>query len=293
MERRVGGIEMKFVIITGLSGAGKSEVLKVLEDQGFYCIANLPPVLLKDFVELTMSKKSEFENVALLINTKESDAINKFFENIKDLSESDIDYEILFLEASDRVLTKRFKELRRPHPFSPDGGIVKGIELEREELKAVKSKANHIIDTSNMTLGKLKEEVTKIFLEGSKSEKLSISVVSFGFKKGIPMDIDLLFDVRFLPNPYYIDELRPLTGNDSEVRDYVMGFEESRIFLEKLKGMVEYLIPYYIKEGKSQLVIGIGCTGGKHRSVTIANELHEYLVEKEYRVTVTHREQEK
>lgn len=284
---------MKFIIITGLSGAGKSEVLKVLEDQGFYCIANLPPVLLKDFVELTISKKSDFKNVALLINTKESDAIHKFFENIKDLSESDIDYEILFLEASDRALTKRFKELRRPHPFSPDGGIVKGIELEREELKEIKGKANHIIDTSNMTLGKLKEEVTKIFLEGSESEKLSISIISFGFKKGIPMDIDLLFDVRFLPNPYYIEELRPLTGNDREVREYVMGFEESGIFLEKLKSMVEYLIPYYIKEGKSQLVIGIGCTGGKHRSVTIANELNEYLLDKEYRVTVIHREQEK
>lgn len=284
---------MKFVIITGLSGAGKSEVLKVLEDQGFYCIANLPPVLLKDFVELTIRKKGEFKNVALLINTKEGDAINEFFNNLEELNETDIDYEILFLEASDRVLTKRFKELRRPHPFNPEGGIIKGIELERKELENIKKKADHIVDTSNLTLGKLKEEITGIFLDGNISEKLSVSVVSFGFKKGIPMDIDLLFDVRFLPNPYYIDELRPLTGNDREVREYVMGFEESQTFLEKLKNMVEYLIPYYIKEGKSQLIIGIGCTGGRHRSVTIANELHEYLLEKQFRVTVNHREQEK
>jgi RNase adapter protein RapZ len=293
MERGLGGIGMKFVIITGLSGAGKSEVLKVLEDQGFYCIANLPPVLLKDFVELTISKKSEFKNVALLVNTKEGDAIKEFFRNLEELNNMDINYETLFLEASDRVLTKRFKELRRPHPFNPNGGIIKGIELERKELEDIKKKADHIIDTSNMTLGKLKEEVTGIFLEGSNSEKLSVSVVSFGFKKGIPMDIDLLFDVRFLPNPYYIDELRPLTGNDQEVREYVMGFEESQTFLEKLKNMVEYLIPYYIKEGKSQLIIGIGCTGGRHRSVTIANELYEYLSEKQFRVTVNHREQEK
>jgi RNase adapter protein RapZ len=288
----MGGVLMKFVIITGLSGAGKNEALKILEDQGFYCIANLPPALLKDFVEFTMSKKEKFDNVALLVNTKEGNVVEEFFNNLEELDKMDINYEILFLEASDRVLIKRFKELRRPHPFNPEGGIVKGIEREREALEQIKEKSDHIINTSDFKIGKLKEEVTKLLLDKTSSEKLSISVLSFGFKKGVPMDIDLMFDVRFLPNPYYIDELRDFTGNDSEVRDYVMGFEESEMFLEKLKNMVEYLIPFYIREGKSQLIIGIGCTGGKHRSVTIANELYEYLKEKNYRANVIHREQD-
>lgn len=283
---------MKFVIITGLSGAGKNETLKILEDQGFYCIANLPPTLLKDFVELTMSKKEGFENVALLINTKEGNVVDEFFRNLEELDKMDINYEIIFLEASDRVLIKRFKELRRPHPFNPEGGIVKGIEKERKTMESIKEKANHIINTSDYNLGKLKEEVTDILLDQTNAEKLSILVVSFGFKKGIPMDIDLMFDVRFLPNPYYVDELREFTGNDANVRDYVMNFEESTTFLEKLKNMVEYLIPYYIREGKSQLIIGIGCTGGKHRSVTIANELYKYLKEKNFKVAISHREQD-
>lgn len=284
---------MKFIIITGLSGAGKSEALKVLEDHGFYCMANLPPALLKDFIELCLNKKEDQENIALLVNTKEGNLVNELFNNLEELNKMNIDYEILFLEASDTVLVKRFKELRRPHPQNPNGRIIEGIEQERIALQKIKHRADHIIDTSNLNLGKLKEELTEIFIEGKSSEKLSISIVSFGFKKGLPMDVDLLFDVRFLPNPYYIDELRPLTGNDREVRDYVMGFEESKAFLEKLKNMVEFLIPYYVKEGKSQLIIGIGCTGGKHRSVTIANELYEYLSAQNLRVMVNHREREK
>lgn len=281
---------MKFVIITGLSGAGKSEALKILEDFGFYCISNLPSVLLKDFVELSIDKKQNVESVGLIVNTKGERHIEEFMSNLKDLDESDINYELLFLEASTETLIKRYKQLRRPHPGNPKGSIVEGIEKEKKELNKIKEKANHIVDTSGLTIGKLKEEISKLYIGEGKKLGLSTSIVSFGFKKGMPLDVDLVFDVRFLPNPYYIDELRHLTGNDKRIRDYVMSFEESKIFFDKLKDMIAFLIPQYVKEGKSQLIIGIGCTGGKHRSVTIANELYGYLSSKDFVVTKSHKE---
>lgn len=281
---------MKFVIITGLSGAGKSQAMKSMEDLGFYCVDNLPPSLIPKFAELCFHAKGDIEKIALVIDIRGGRFFDDLFESLDTIEKMGYAYEILFLEASDEVLIKRFKETRRNHPLSPEGRIIEGIEAERQKLSQLKSRAKHIIDTSNLTSSQLKEEIRKIYVEGLKSENLTISILSFGFKKGIPLDADLVFDVRFLPNPHYIDTLRDFTGDDPEVREYVMKWPESIAFVEKLKDLLFFLIPYYIKEGKSQLVIAIGCTGGKHRSVTVANILYESLLEKGYRVTINHRD---
>lgn len=284
---------MKFIIITGLSGAGKSQAVKVFEDIGYYCMDNLPPALLPDFADLCLYSKRNIDKVAVVVDIRGGKFFNDLFKGLYDLEESGFEYKILFLDASDEVLIKRFKEQRRPHPLSTEGRIVDGIERERERLNEVKMKSNYIIDTSNLTTAMLKEEIKNIFLEGKETKNLTVSIVSFGFKKGIPLDADLVFDVRFLPNPYYIDELKDFTGNDESVREYVMKWEQTNTFVKKLIDMIDFLIPFYIKEGKSQLVIAIGCTGGKHRSVTIANVLYEDLKQKGYRVIMGHRDCEK
>lgn len=284
---------MKFIIITGLSGAGKSQAVRVLEDIGYYCMDNLPPALLPDFADLCLYSKRNIEQVAVVVDIRGGKFFNDLFKSLYDLEESGFEYKILFLDASDEVLIKRFKEQRRPHPLSIEGRIIDGIEREREKLNEVKMKSNYIIDTSNLTSAMLKEEIKNIFLEGKEAKNLTVSIVSFGFKKGIPLDADLVFDVRFLPNPFYITELKDFTGNDENVRSYVMKWEQTKTFIDKLIDMVDFLIPYYIKEGKSQLVIAIGCTGGKHRSVTIANVLYEDLKEKGYRTIMNHRDCEK
>ncbi|WP_352418719.1 RNase adapter RapZ [Proteiniborus sp.] len=284
---------MKFIIITGLSGAGKSQAVKVFEDIGYYCMDNLPPALLPDFADLCLYSKRNIDQVAVVADIRGGKFFNDLFKSLYDLEESGFEYKILFLDASDEVLIKRFKEQRRPHPLSTEGRIIDGIEREREKLKEVKMKSNYIIDTSNLTNAMLKEEIKNIFLEGKETMNLTVSIVSFGFKKGIPLDADLVFDVRFLPNPYYIAELKDFTGNDENVREYVMRWEQTKTFINKLIDMIDFLIPYYIKEGKSQLVIAIGCTGGKHRSVTIANVLYDDLKKKGYRVIMGHRDCEK
>jgi len=281
---------MKFVIITGLSGAGKSQAMKALEDLGFYCVDNLPPVLISKFAELCDNSNGEIQKVALVIDIRGGKFFDDLFANLEKLGEEGYEYEILFLEASDKVLINRFKETRRVHPLSPAGRILDGIKAERERLKELKERANIVIDTSDMTPGNLKEVIKKIYVEGTDTANFRISIISFGFKKGIPLDSDLVFDVRFLPNPHYIDELKDFTGNDRQVQDFVLKWPESHRFLEKLKDMVEFLIPYYVREGKSQLVISIGCTGGKHRSVTVANILYNYLKEKGNNVSIEHRE---
>ncbi|WP_026894600.1 RNase adapter RapZ [Clostridiisalibacter paucivorans] len=281
---------MEFVIVTGLSGAGKSQAIKVMEDIGFYCMDNLPPSLLPKFTELCYQSKGRIEKVALVVDIRGGKFFDDLFESLDILKERGYKYTILFLEASDDTLIKRYKELRRPHPLTPDGRIIDGIKKEREILSEVKKKSDNIIDTSNFTIWMLKEEIQKIFLEGKKPDNFTISVLSFGFKYGIPLDADLVFDVRFLPNPHYIDELRDFTGNDRNVRDYVMSWDQTRIFAQKLKDMIDFLIPYYVKEGKSQLVIAMGCTGGKHRSVTLANLLHEHLRQRGLRSVVNHRD---
>lgn len=280
---------MKFLIVTGMSGAGKTTVLKFLEDINYFCADNIPPMLLLKFAEL-FEQSNEIDKIALGIDIRGGKMFKDLFEGLKQLTDSGFDYEILFLDASDRTLINRFKETRRSHPLSKDGSIEEGIKKEREILKDVKERSNYIIDTSKTLTKELKEQINNIFLLNSGFEGLMITVCSFGFKYGIPTDADLVFDVRFLPNPYYISELKELTGNDKEVYDYVIGFEESRVFIDKLIDMLEFLIPQYVKEGKTRLVIAIGCTGGRHRSVSIANALFEELSKKRKSVTIKHME---
>lgn len=268
---------MELVIITGMSGAGKSQAIKVLEDINYYCMDNLPPALLPNFAELCKSSSMDVSKVAVVADIRGGIFFEDLFNSLKELENKGIKYSILFLDASDEDLIKRFKELRRPHPLSYAGTITDGIAKEREKLEEVKKKSNYIIDTTNMKLGRLKEEILNIFLKGNIYHNLSITVISFGYKYGLPKDSDLVFDVRFLPNPHYIDHLRNFTGNDKSVQDYVMSFETTSEFLDKLFDMLKFLLPLYIKEGKSSLVIAIGCTGGKHRSVTISNYLAKCL----------------
>ena len=284
---------MRFVIVTGMSGAGKTSVLKFLEDINFFCVDNLPPALLPKFAELCYEQEGEIERVAMGIDIRGGRLFNDLFEVLSDLQTKGYEYEILFLDASDEVLIKRYKETRRSHPLSRNGSIQEGILKERDMLRDVKTKATYIIDTSQALTRQLKEQINDIFVENKKHENLVITIQSFGFKYGIPTDSDLVFDVRFLPNPFYIQELKELTGNDEPVSSYVMQFEESQIFLQKLVDMVEFLIPLYIKEGKNNLVISIGCTGGKHRSVTLANALYGALGEDRHMLLLKHHDIEK
>ena len=284
---------MRFVIVTGMSGAGKTSVLKFLEDINFFCVDNLPPALLPKFAELCYEQEGEIERVAMGIDIRGGRLFNDLFEVLSDLQEKGYKYEILFLDASDEVLIKRYKETRRSHPLSRNGSIQEGILKEREMLRDVKTKATYIIDTSQALTRQLKEQINGIFVENKKHENLVITIQSFGFKYGIPTDSDLVFDVRFLPNPFYIQELKELTGNDEPVSGYVMQFEESQTFLQKLVDMVEFLIPLYIKEGKNNLVISIGCTGGKHRSVTLANALYAALGQDRHTLLLQHHDIEK
>lgn len=284
---------MRFVIVTGLSGAGKSQTIKYLEDLGFFCVDNLPPALIPKFAEMCYQNGGKMEKIALIIDIRGGELFNDIFPSLATLKEVGFTYEILFLEASDEVLIKRFKETRRAHPLSPEGRVIKGIKEERKILQAIKDKADHIIDTSNLSTRQLKEEVAGIFVQGRTFEGLIINVISFGFKYGIPIDCDLVFDVRFIPNPYYIDSMKRLTGKNDAVKEYVLKNKETVEFMSLLGDMLEFLIPNYIKEGKSQLVVGIGCTGGKHRSVAIGDELHRILKEKQHRVVIDHRDIDK
>lgn len=284
---------MRFVIVTGMSGAGKSSVLKFLEDINFFCVDNLPPALLPKFAELCYEQEGEIERVALGIDIRGGKLFNDLFRVLYGLEEKGYEYEILFLDASDEVLIKRYKETRRSHPLSRGGSIQEGIQKERQMLGEVKARATYIIDTSQTLTRQLKEQINRIFVENQGYENLMITIQSFGFKYGIPSDSDLVFDVRFLPNPFYIQELKEQTGNDEPVRSYVMQFEESRVFLAKLTDLVEFLIPHYIKEGKNSLVISIGCTGGKHRSVTLANALYAALSESKHTLLLKHQDIEK
>ena len=276
-----------------MSGAGKTSVLKFLEDINFFCVDNLPPALLPKFAELCYEQEGEIERVAMGIDIRGGRLFNDLFEVLSDLQEKGYEYEILFLDASDEVLIKRYKETRRSHPLSRNGSIQEGILKEREMLRDVKTKATYIIDTSQALTRQLKEQINGIFVENKKHENLVITIQSFGFKYGIPTDSDLVFDVRFLPNPFYIQELKELTGNDEPVSSYVMQFEESQTFLQKLVDMVEFLIPLYIKEGKNNLVISNGCTGGKHRSVTLANALYAALGQDRHTLLLQHHDIEK
>ena len=284
---------MQFSIITGMSGAGKSTVLKNLEDLGYFCVDNLPPTLIGKFADICFSPDSGINNVALGIDVRGGDFFSVLFEEIDKLKSAEYKMNMVFLEASDEVLVKRFKETRRRHPLVSVGRIEDGIAEERVLLEEAKRRADYIIDTSSLLTRELKNEIYKIFIEEKTYDNLIVSVVSFGFKFGIPSDADLVFDVRFIPNPFYLEELRAKNGNDKEVQDYVMKWGSAKTFLDKLTDMVSFLLPHYVQEGKNQLVIAIGCTGGKHRSVTLANELHARLNADEYSVNVYHRDIQK
>lgn len=281
---------MKFIVITGLSGAGKSQAVKFLEDLGFFCVDNLPPALILKFAEICSQSRGPIDKVAIVTDIRGGKFFDQLQSSLDELQKEGFNYDILFLEASDETLIKRFKSSRRMHPLAVDGRIIRGINAERRKLEEIKAKATYIIDTTNMSTSQLKQEIIHLFVEGGKTERLMINVISFGFKYGIPLDADLVFDVRFLPNPYYVESLKKLSGNDYEVREYVMKWPEALVFMNKLMDMIEFLIPYYIKEGKTQLVVAIGCTGGRHRSVTIANLFSSKLKEKEHRVIIEHRD---
>ena len=268
---------MRFVVVTGMSGSGKRTAMKMLEDVGFYCVDNLPVPLIEKFVELVVTPNSEINKVALGLDVRADQPFGDAQLILDKLKENGYLFEILFMDASDSVLLKRYKETRRMHPLSPDGRVEEGVHKERDILQGIKKKADYVIDTSNLLTRELKEEIDHIFVNNEEYNSLIVTVLSFGFKNGIPADADLVFDVRFLPNPFYIDELKYKTGEDQEVQDYVMSFPEASVFLNMLSDMLEFLIPNYVKEGKHQLVIGIGCTGGKHRSVTLANKLYEKM----------------
>lgn len=285
---------MRFVIVTGMSGAGRSSVMRILEDDGYYCVDNLPVSLLPTFVQLTEDSTEQIQRVALGLDIRGGkDSLKEASQVLNTLKKEGYSMEILFLEASTPVIVKRYKETRRMHPLAEGGRMDTAIEKERELLVELKKKADYIIDTSTLLIRELKQEIDRIFVEDENFCNFYLTFVSFGFKYGIPSDADLVFDVRFLPNPFYIDQLKPLTGNDAPVYNYVMESDKAQEFLKKMKDMLDFLIPNYIAEGKTQLVIAIGCTGGKHRSVTLTNAMYKEFENTEYGCKKEHRDIEK
>ncbi|WP_024291284.1 RNase adapter RapZ [Lacrimispora indolis] len=285
---------MRLVIVTGMSGAGKTQALKMLEDMGFYCVDNLPIPLIETFAELTLSNHAGIRNAALGIDIRSGEDLSVLNRIFDEWSRKRMHFEILFLDAGDETLIKRYKETRRAHPLAAGGRIDSGIEKERVKLAFLKEEADYIIDTSRLLTKELRQELEKIFVNRESYRNLYITILSFGFKYGIPSDADLVFDVRFLPNPYYSEELRPKTGEEKEVRDYVMQHGTAALFLDKLYDMLEFLIPNYVLEGKNQLVVAIGCTGGKHRSVTIARSVYDRFKSREaFGIKMEHRDIDK
>ena len=280
---------MRLVIVTGMSGAGKSTAMKMMEDMGYFCIDNLPVSFFEKLVEVFSTANQT--NVAIGMDARSGQDLDELHEILVRMEGGQVPFEILFLDASDSVLVKRYKETRRSHPLAKDERVDRGIEREREKIAFLKGQADYIIDTSNMLTRELKAKLEDLFIHTENYQSMMVTVLSFGFKYGIPEDSDIVMDVRFLPNPYYDIELRPKTGNDAEIRDFVMNCPEAQDFSDKLEDMIKFLIPLYISEGKNQLVISIGCTGGKHRSVTLANELHKRLEgNNEYGLKLEHRD---
>lgn len=282
---------MRFVIVTGMSGGGKSTALKMLEDAGFYCVDNLPVSLVEKFVELISTPNSEISKVVLGLDVRSDQSFEDATRTLTTLKKKGYSFEILFVDADENVLIKRYKETRRVHPLALEGRVEDGVKREREVLENVRRNADYVIDTTNLLTRELKAELDRIFVENGEYNSLMVTVMSFGFKYGIPADADLVFDVRFLPNPFYIDELKHKTGNDKEIQDFVMSSEEAEGFMSRLTDMIQFLIPNYVREGKYRLVIAIGCTGGKHRSVTLANELYKRMKDKgNYGMKLYHRD---
>ncbi len=281
---------MQFIIVTGMSGAGKSTVVHILEDIGYYCIDNMPPTLITNFVTLCQNSNILMDKIAFVVDARSGDRIMRLADEITEFKKSGNKCEVVFLEASDETIIKRYKETRRKHPHAKGGLLIDGIDMERRLLSEIRNKSDYIIDTTGLMTKQLKDQILALFESRQKFESINVSIISFGFKRGIPLDSDLMFDVRFLPNPFYEADLKELTGLDAPVRDYVLKWDVTRTFIEKMHDMVEFLLPQYVEEGKMQLVISIGCTGGKHRSVALAEELGEFLTQKNYYTVVNHRD---
>ena len=281
---------MRVVIVTGLSGAGKTKAIRCFEDIGFYCVDNMPPILISKFVEMCYNSQGKLSNVALVVDSRGREMFRELIGELDELDRRGFEHEILFLEANDDVIIRRYKESRRNHPLAAGSTIRDGIEKERKLLSEVKKHSDYVIDTSNMKPEHLNENIKSLFYEEGAGDRMIINIISFGFKYGLPSDCDLVFDVRFLPNPFYVEELRHKTGLEKEIYDYVMQFENSKIFRDKLLDMIGFLVPQYIEEGKGNLVIGVGCTGGKHRSVVMSEILYHDLKEKRHNCVINHRD---
>jgi len=282
--------KLTLVVISGLSGSGKSHAIKCFEDQGFFCIDNLPPVLLPKLTELCNQPNQNIHHVALGIDIRERSFLGEFLKIYDEIKGEGYRIELLFFEARDEVLVRRFSETRRIHPLASGKPILEGISLERVVLADLRNRADRIVDTSDLNVHQLKSLIGEIYFKGVRVKKIQISLISFGYKYGIPMDAELLFDVRFLPNPNFVNELKSKTGLNREIVEYLSKFPETGQFIEKLVSLFEFLIPQYEREGKSYLTIGIGCTGGKHRSVAIVSQLMEFFQKKGYLHTVRHRD---
>lgn len=280
---------MKTIIITGLSGAGKTQAIDCLEDIGYYCIDNMPPSLMKNFIEL-VETDSEVDKVAFVVDVRSRQFFEDFSESIKEFDQNRMEYKILYLEASDSVLLRRYNETRRSHPLSEGGSVKTGLNREKKMLSSIRKMADYIIDTSDMKTAELWSQLREILASEDNERAFSINITSFGFKYGTPMSTDMIFDARFIPNPYYVQSLRKLTGNNKKVSRYVLKHEIAQEFLDRAVEMIDRLAPHYMMEGKYNLSIGVGCTGGHHRSVAIANELHSRLKKNGHRVTIEHRD---
>lgn len=282
--------DFKLLFITGMSGAGKTHAVRSLEDIGYFCVDNLLPVLVPKFVELSQQAEGRIDKVALVIDIRGGRFFDDLFQALKDLHEQGYTYEILFLDASTEVLVNRFKETRRRHPLSSQGRLLEDILLEKERLEELRGIASKIIDTSELTTAQLRDQIIELYGPKDDKDRMHITILSFGYKYGIPLDADLVVDVRFLPNPYYVAGLRSSTGCDQEVVDYVLESDTAREFLTKYHDFLTFLLPHYVREGKTSLVIAIGCTGGQHRSVTLSNALADMLNDHNYKLTVRHRD---
>lgn len=292
-DREIATGKPRFTILTGLSGAGRSEAAKCFEDLGYFVIDNLPPALIEKMAELILLPGTKVKQVALVVDARGGEFFPELEKSLVQLEARDMELRIVFLEASDRTLVRRFNESRRPHPLVDTDRVIEGIFQERQIMRRLRDRADVIIDTTDINVHELREKIRLLFSELDAGDELVVTVMSFGYKHGLPLDADMVFDCRFLPNPHWVDELRPLPGTSRKVRGYVLGKESTGLFLAKVREMLSLLIPGFVKEGRHYLTIAVGCTGGKHRSVVVADEIGRYLREKGFSSTVVHRDLER